>query len=456
MFNDAFPTKQQVSLWNVVKLYEWAAFKHTHDFTFAPKFSSDDLDMLAKHAWQVQRAKNADLSVSGSNPDDKIRTVAGQTMAAKTVAWLDSAVRLRGARNKLNMAFTSVEPFLAFFGLAELDGLPEFEGRLPDHGAMIVFELFTRSSDAARISAPDDDDFFPEEDDLRVRFMHLNSDNSTDEEVSKYYPLFGVRGTGQKTYIPWPNFKQAMSALSPLNSTTAWCEVCSAQSMFCPVIDTHVPGDAFGGPPTMTGPDDPAGTLPKTGWSDEVPSPMASGSRDSPLSPTVAGVVGAAVTIGILLLAVLAAMVFGRVRFHRAEKQTDRQAALNNNVHSVPARRRRGAARVFGMSIHGIGSLGDLERTPTSPGGGGGFKGAEKMPSDIDAVYIPGGDGERIHQRTGSWELKDAGAKVGRRSSEGEDSRWQLQRQATVESDRDDDDAVSYLGRLPPVKPREF
>ena len=119
------------------------------------------------------------------------------------------------------------------------------------------------------------------------------------------------------------------------------------------------------------------------------------------LAPQLAGVIGAAVTLAVLGLAAAAAVVFGRIRFYRAGK--GRNSSL------------------------------------------GGFKGAEKMASDVD-VSVAGG-GAR-HERVGSWELRpghDAVAPVGA----------VLAKETAVSNVRDeDDDTISILGAKP-VKPRE-
>jgi hypothetical protein len=129
-----------------------------------------------------------------------------------------------------------------------------------------------------------------------------------------------------------------------------WCTTCNSFSVFCPAF---------------TGTD---GSL----------SPTTSLSPDHHrLSPAVAGVIGAVVTLVVAALLFAAVMVLGGVRLHRIE--------------------RRGQS--------------DL----------GGFKGGNKLASDQDLTLPKGGAGATIihaenpaypapvrgHERVGSWELRD-------------------------------------------------
>jgi hypothetical protein len=116
----------------------------------------------------------------------------------------------------------------------------------------------------------------------------------------------------------------------------------------------------------------------------------------------VAGVIGAVVTLAVFGLAGLAAVLLGGVRLYRTDK-TSRNS--------------------------------------------GGFKGPEKMASDLDIAVS--GRGAR-HERVGSWELRGGGSDVRNVGAV-------LDKDTAVSNIRntpEDDDAISVMGATP-VRPRE-
>jgi hypothetical protein len=75
--------------------------------------------------------------------------IAGRTLVSRVTALFSENIESCGERNKLNLAFTSHEPFLAFFALAGLDtGVSShLFSRLPEPGATLTFELFSINDD---------------------------------------------------------------------------------------------------------------------------------------------------------------------------------------------------------------------------------------------------------------------------------------------------------------------
>ena len=135
------------------------------------------------------------------------------------------------------------------------------------------------------------------------------------------------------------------------------------------------------------------------------------------VSPAAAGVIGAFVSLAVVGLVGAGAVLLGGLRFYRSKNA------------------RRGSAL-------------------------GGFKGAEKMNSDVDVAY--GGSGAR-HDRTGSWELRGAGKKPPEGGVAAPDpavvkeSLGSAGGRSDREVGRDDDsdgDDKSVMGSTP-VKPRE-
>jgi len=139
VLNEVFPLSM-ANFANAYLLYDYAQFRWTHSNSTRNNMNEDELRMMARFASTEQRNKNANLSASGSNQGDMIRAVSGRTMAAKTLAYLRDNIRLGGTVNKINIAFTTLETFVAWFGLSGLvtgDHMAEFKP-LPEQGGMMV------------------------------------------------------------------------------------------------------------------------------------------------------------------------------------------------------------------------------------------------------------------------------------------------------------------------------
>ncbi|KAK3343938.1 histidine phosphatase superfamily [Lasiosphaeria hispida] len=378
LLNKAFP-QSMANFGNAYLLYDYASFQYTHDNETRENITEGEMSMMARFASTEQRNKNANLSISGSTEGDMIRAIAGRTMASKTVALFIESIRSGGSTNKLNLAFTSFEPFVAFFALSKLivgDHAAEFKP-LPEPGAVMLFELFSIGGGETE---------FPSTDKLWVRFLYRNGTDPGDELTT--YSIFG----NTETRMPFNKFAKAVQDFG-IGTISQWCRVCDSVSLFCQGLSSN------------------------TG-SGSSPTPFAGSGHTGTVSPAIAGVIGAAVTVAVVGIAVLAAILMGGIRFHRADPKT-RNVTL------------------------------------------GGFKGAEKMASDTDIAYIESGS---RHERTGSWELRGGG-----KETDVEQSVTQADTPSTTKvgvtvqardlthpSKKDiDDDAISEMGHSP-VDPREF
>ncbi len=328
IFSVAFPLSM-ANFYYATDLYEYAAYQYKHDGTTHSKMTSDDLKNLAMYAGIQQRELNGNLSASGTVQGDMIRAISGRTLAAKVLQRLKLNMASHGSTNKLNLMFGSFDPMIAFFALSGLVNGPSADNfeALPNPGAAMVFELFSNGGNGS----------YPSAHDLWVRFLYRNS--STPDTPFVEYSLFG-NGNSQSV-MRYSDFASGMQAIS-LDNIAAWCNVCGSINLFCAALQSNAGGSSGS---------------PSTGYS--------SGGGGGKIDPVVAGVIGAAVTCGLVGLLLLAAILLGFVRFSTSSK--DRR---NSTL--------------------------------------GGFKGAEKMASDNDLSYVK--DGVR-HERTGSWELRN-GAKA--------------------------------------------
>lgn len=220
---------------------------------------------------QLQSLANAHEFGLAYNESDTVRAVAGATLADDVVEGLNQTIINGGKKVKLNVQFNAYGYFMSFFGLSQLTKAdPTFYG-IPDYASTMVFELFTNGAA----------DPFPKPEDLQVRFLfHNGTSNSTSEP--KAYPLFGQ----SETSLPWSTFTSEMGKFS-VSWGPQWCKVCGNTTGVC---------DMNAAPTTS-----PTST-----------SASSSSSDSGGVSKAVAGVIGAFVTLAVLLgLAALVILVGG-------------------------------------------------------------------------------------------------------------------------------------------------
>ncbi|KAI1087608.1 phosphoglycerate mutase-like protein [Rostrohypoxylon terebratum] len=334
-FAEVFPNAIASSMLNfnyAYDLYDYAQYQYDHNAIAQQLLNVDRLAILRSLASVQQFDLNGNLSASGTSEGDMIRAIAGRTLAARAVAQLSAHIHSGGTANKMSLLFGSFEPLLAFFALSNLSTTTSsgLFRQIPLPGSAMVFELF---------STTDDTTTYPSEAELYVRFLYRNG---TDAQAPLMeYPLFG-RGNSE-TRMRWADFQDSVAEFS-IQDISQWCSLCGSVTLFCNAL-TEDSG--------TTG----SGTVGSVG---------AGAGATASVSPAVAGVIGALTTVAVLLVAGLAAFVFGGLRI-----------------------RRNGAA--------------EADKRHSSLGG---FKGAEKMASDHDVSIARTGV---RHERVGSWELGGPG-----------------------------------------------
>lgn len=270
---------------NAYNIFDYLNYGYSHNRTIRDSLSPSDLAKARVLADQKVYALNGNLTANGHRTGDRIRTIAGQTLAADIVGSLFKNIETGGTEGKIKMLFGSFEPFVAFAALARLPLINRNFYGLPDFGSSMVFEMFSIDSNNTGT--------YPVTiDKLNVRFLFRNGTNSTSDLIS--YPLFG-RGPSQ-TDMTLQDFLDGMEGIM-LPSVGDWCDVCGSVSVFC---SAYVNSRGSG-----------------------------SSSRAHPsngLKPAVAGVIGAIVALVFAGLLLAVAMLLGGIRIHRLK--TKRRSAL--------------------------------------------------------------------------------------------------------------------------------
>lgn len=217
------------------------------------------LALANNHEWN--------LAYNSSAP---IRAVTGMTLAAQIVQFLNGTLADAGSftGQKLGIQFGAYGTFASFFGLAGLQDVSvDFTGAT-DYASSMVVEMFTNASDAVTTSN------YPADGDVYVRFLYHNG-TATASDPPTAYPLFG---SGQNV-LGWNDFVSDMNKFS-LGDTGAWCTACGNSTGACAAyVDSDASGSSSGSSSQES----------KTGCSNGM-------------SPAVNGVIGAMVTLAVVLV----------------------------------------------------------------------------------------------------------------------------------------------------------
>ena len=194
------------------------------------------------------------------NASDPIRAITGATLAAQIVQALNTTISTQG-KTPLNIQFGAYGGFQSFVALANLTSAnSDFYG-IPDYASTMTFELFTNVAPSP----------FPRPEDLNVRFLFHNG-TTGNNSVPVAYPLFGQ----SSTTLSWNDFVHGMNGFA-IGNQSVWCDACGNTTGIC--------ASGSGGP---SGPG-------------SAGSSSGNGSGSNGVSKAVAGVIGAMVTLAVIL-----------------------------------------------------------------------------------------------------------------------------------------------------------
>ncbi|KAL8835479.1 MAG: hypothetical protein Q9170_003312 [Blastenia crenularia] len=215
------------------------------------------------------------------NSTAPIRAIAGSTLAAQILQGLNNTIVSQG-KSRITVQFGAYASFQSFFGLARLTTLADtndaFYG-IPDYASTMTFELFTTAE-----ASP-----FPAVEDVQVRFLFHNGSTS-EASTPTPYPLFGQASTA----LSWTDFQAGMNNFA-VGGQEAWCKACGNSTGVC------------------------ARAAPT---SSESGAGAGSTTRDSGngISKPAAGVIGAMVTLAVILAVEVAVMLAAGLKIVRKKK----------------------------------------------------------------------------------------------------------------------------------------
>lgn len=196
---------------------------------------------------------------------ENARGVSAMVLAGEIVEFLNKTITSEG-KQKIAVQFGAYATFSSFFGLADLQSADADLRRIVDYASSMTFELFTNASTSVS------SDNYPSTDDTYVRFLFSNGTASEDAAPTAY-PLFG----GDREVISWNDFTTGMDKFS-ITDDQHWCEVCGNTEDSCAAFASSDAGN--------------------DGASASSSSESKSGNG---LSPAVNGIIGAMVTLAVIL-----------------------------------------------------------------------------------------------------------------------------------------------------------
>ncbi|KAK6843306.1 histidine acid phosphatase protein [Apiospora arundinis] len=193
------------------------------------------------------------------NETEPIRAIAGSVLAGQILQQLQSTLDGK-SKSPLGIQFGAYASFSSFFGLAQLPKVSaDFTG-IVDYASSMAFELVTNSTKSPAAK-----------DDVSVRFLFSNGTAGAAGNVPIAYPLFGRA----EALTPWSVFVDEMNKFA-IGDTKSWCTACGNSTGQCAPYASG--SNSNGGDATTAASKDGNG-----------------------ISTAVAGVIGALVTLVVIL-----------------------------------------------------------------------------------------------------------------------------------------------------------
>ncbi|KAF4629476.1 hypothetical protein G7Y89_g8666 [Cudoniella acicularis] len=195
------------------------------------------------------------LAYNASSP---VRAISGMSLAGMILQQLNGTLTSTGPL--LSIQFGEYASFLSFFGLASLPSVSANFTGIVDFASSMAFELVTNATVSGTT--------YPALSDISVRFMFSNG--SAADAPFMPYPLFGQ----SSLEVPWNTFVNEMNNFAVTNQT-AFCQLCGSASDGCSTTSTVATPS-----PTPT---------------------AATSVGGSGMSAAIGGVIGAMVTLAVIL-----------------------------------------------------------------------------------------------------------------------------------------------------------
>jgi hypothetical protein len=225
------------------------------------------------------------------NSSEPIRAIAGSTLAAQILQQLNSTITGK-SKQQIGIQFGAYASFLSFFGLSQLPvASVNFTG-IVDYASSMTFELVTNAT-VTNTS-------YPTNDQISVRFLFSNG--SATENPLTAYPLFNQ----SELVLPWTTFADEMNKFA-IGDQADWCSACGNTTGICASSSTSTSSS-----PSVT---------------------ASSSSSGGGISKAVAGVIGAMVTLAVILGVEALILLIGGMRVVSKNRLAGGASPTSNVAH---------------------------------------------------------------------------------------------------------------------------
>ncbi|KAJ5837157.1 hypothetical protein N7447_003183 [Penicillium robsamsonii] len=253
MLEGAFASSD-ISFKNAYTIFDYLNVGKIHNSTSQFPHKSDLTDEVYHQLIALAGSHEFNLAYNSS---DKVRAIDGAVLAGEILTSLNETIATKG-KSKLNIGFGSYGTIFSLFGLLQMPAASVNFTGIPDYASSMVFELVTNASGT---------DFPTDTSDLSVRFMFHNGTITGSSEPTAY-PLFGQ----SSKLLSWDDFSSKIKEVA-VTSDEEWCTMCGNTEGQCASSDSSSASD----------------------------SASTSSTSGSGMSLVVAGVIGAMVTLAVIL-----------------------------------------------------------------------------------------------------------------------------------------------------------
>ncbi|KAJ5998259.1 hypothetical protein N7522_009919 [Penicillium canescens] len=252
MLEGAF-SSPEMSFKNAYTIFDYLNVGRIHNTTSTFPHKSDLTDEIYHQLISLAGSHEFNLAYNAS---EKVRAIDGAVLAGEILAGLNDTIATEG-KSKLNVGFGSYGTVFSLFGLLQMPAASVNFTGIPDYASSMVFELVTNASGTD----------FPSTSDLSVRFMFHNGTITGGSEPT-VYPLYGQ----SSELLSWEDFSSKTKEIA-VTSDEEWCTMCGNTDGKCASSDNPTTSSAA----------------------------STSSTGGSGMSRAVAGVIGAMVTLAVIL-----------------------------------------------------------------------------------------------------------------------------------------------------------
>ncbi|KAJ5223272.1 hypothetical protein N7468_007814 [Penicillium chermesinum] len=206
MLNSTF-SSSDISFKNAYTIFDYLNVGYIHN-------SSAEFPHEADYTAEVRQQL---ISLAGThefnlayNESDPVRAIDGAVWIGQMLSSFNEIIESKGTKSMLNVQFGSYGTFMSFWGLTQMPAASVNFTGIPDYASSMSLELVTNATGTD----------FPSEDEISVRFMFHNGTMTGSDEPT-VFPMFGQ----SETVLPWSDFSSQASKVG-VTSNGQWCAMC--------------------------------------------------------------------------------------------------------------------------------------------------------------------------------------------------------------------------------------